>query len=84
MKFKSKLIFIFIFLILLSIQIFSQERSRVDSLNNLLGKVHEPAEKIDIYLNLAKAYKNINADTAIEMARQALLLAEKTKDGSSI
>ncbi|HEY9113623.1 MAG TPA: tetratricopeptide repeat protein [Bacteroidales bacterium] len=84
MNSKLKLFLIFLFLATSIIQIFSQERRQIDSLKTLLTQVHEPADKIEVYSNLVRLYKNINTDTATEMARQALLLAEKTNDDLNI
>ena len=80
MNLRNKYFLLLLFLFLSSIQLFSQERKIIDSLKNELTNVHRPEDKIGVYLELAEKYKNIDADTATEMAQQALLLAEKTND----
>jgi len=84
MKYQVKHFFLLLLILHFSSQIFSQERKLIDSLNNVLAKVHEPADKIKVYSSLATLYKRIDADTATEMAMQALLLAERTHDELNI
>lgn len=84
MKYKVKYLFIFFLIFHLTSHIFSQERRLIDSLNVVLAKVHEPTDKIRVYSNLAVLYKKIDADTATDMAMQALLLAERTHDELNI
>jgi len=84
MLLKCKNILVFFFFLLAGFQSFSQDRILIDSLKILLDDAHQPADKIRIYSDLTELYKNIDTDTATEMARQALLLAEKTNDQLSV
>lgn len=84
MNFRKYHFLFFLILILSTVLVFSQDRAAIDSLKIELNNVHEPADKIRVYSELATKYRLINADTATEMASQALLLAEKTNDELSI
>ena len=49
----------------------------VDSLKSELDNTHEIADKVKLYIQLSHAYKNVNIDTAVNMAVMALKLAQK-------
>lgn len=80
MSFSRTYLLFLLFVFLSTYPSFSMTETSVDSLKNELLNLHKPSEKMQGYLSLARLYKTIDADTAIEMARQALLLAEKTND----
>lgn len=63
---------------------FSQPDAVADSLYMELERAHEIEKKIDIYLALSYHLRDTDLSNAIEMARRALLLAEKTNAVSSL
>lgn len=58
--------------------------SNADSLKSVLNQSHEPNEKIDLYIQIGKAYYKINLDSTSYFFNKALELAEKTKEDEKI
>lgn len=56
----------------------------VDSIKDAIEKEHEISEKINLYINLAEAYKNYSSEQAIDIAEQALNLALGIDDQEKI
>lgn len=82
MLFLSQIIILMRFLLLTILSTcmlfaFSQQATRIDSLNNVLRTSHEINDKIEVYIELCKEHKNSDLNISNEMALQALKLAEQ-------
>lgn len=76
--------FLIILSLIISINLFPQKRSGIDSLESLLEVVDRISERIEIYIELSKEYSTIDVDRSITIAEQALTLAKNIEDNESI
>lgn len=67
-----------IFLTLTSLNILSENKHNLDSLEILLSETHDADRKLEIYLPLIKGYRNIDIEKSKYYANQALRLAQNT------
>lgn len=73
------LIFLF-FSLLLSTNIFSQDISKIDSLQLLLADIEEDVEKLSVYNQIFDYYINNNNDSALKYVNLGFNLAKREED----
>lgn len=79
----KKLLFIVLSLVF-SFTLLSQNGKEIDSLEQLLEAEDKISERIELYIELSKEYKNLDVDRSITIAKQALTLAKNIEDSRSI
>lgn len=81
---KLTRIIIIIVALFQTLNTYSQTDSITSGLYEKLENIHIASEKVNIYIDLSKQYKNTNINKAINLANSALNLAEKTNTSSSL
>ncbi len=82
---KTRLLLLIFLISFVSVSFTQTQKHRtIDSLTSLLQKTKVNEEKIELYFQLNKEYRDVNKDTSLTLSGKALYLSKKIKNNEKI